>query len=54
MTDDAITLPPAEPADLPALTRAFRDAFAVAVVEEFGPLPDGPIPSDAAAECSRS
>lgn len=46
MTDSQITLIPAEPADLPAFKRALQDAFALAVVEEFGPLPDGPIPSN--------
>ncbi|KQM35883.1 GNAT family N-acetyltransferase [Sphingomonas sp. Leaf10] len=46
MTDSPITLIPAEPADLPAFKRALQDAFALAVVDEFGPLPDGPIPSD--------
>lgn len=46
MTTDTITLVVAEAGDLPAFKRALQDAFAVAVVETFGPLPDGPIPSD--------
>lgn len=40
-------LVPAEPADFPAFKRDLQAAFAVAVVEEMGELPDGPIPSDA-------
>lgn len=45
MTEDTITLVAAEAGDLPAFKRALQDAFAVAVVEAFGPLPE-PIPSD--------
>lgn len=46
MTSKKITLAVAEAADLPAFKRELQEAFAVAVVEEFGALPDGPIPSD--------
>lgn len=41
-----VTLLPAEPADFPAFKRDLQAAFAVAVIEEMGELPDGPIPSD--------
>lgn len=43
---DLITLTEARAADLPAFKKNLQDAFALAVIEEFGPLPDGPIPSD--------
>lgn len=46
MTDSPIVLIPAEPADLPEFKHALQEAFAVAVVAEFGPLPGGPIPFD--------
>ena len=46
MTRHKITLAVADSADLPAFKRELQEAFAVAVVEEFGALPDGPIPSD--------
>lgn len=37
----------AEPVDFPTFKRDLQAAFAVAVTEETGELPDGPIPSDA-------
>jgi len=46
MNNDQITLAVAEAADLPAFKRELQEAFAVAVIEEFGSLPDGPIPSN--------
>lgn len=46
MNSKPITLAVAEAADLPAFKRELQEAFAVAVNEEFGALPDGPIPSD--------
>ena len=46
MANDPVTLVVAQPDDLQAFKRELQDAFAVAVVEAFGPLPDGPIPSD--------
>ncbi|MBV5264284.1 GNAT family N-acetyltransferase [Pinisolibacter aquiterrae] len=46
MITDPLSLVVAEAGDLPAFKRALQDAFAVAVVETFGSLPDGPIPSD--------
>lgn len=47
MTDDQITLVEAQPGDFPAFKKELQIAFAVAVVDEFGELPDGPIPPDA-------
>lgn len=47
MKNDQITLATAPVSDLPAFKRELQDAFAIAVIEEFGSLPDGPIPSDA-------
>jgi hypothetical protein len=41
-----VTLEPASKADLPIFTKKLQEAFAIAVVETFGPLDDGPIPSD--------
>lgn len=41
-----VTLAPAEADDIADFKRALQAAFAVAVIEEFGPL-DEPIPSDA-------
>lgn len=47
MTDSVITLSPTTAADYPAFKRELQAAFAVAVLQEMGDLPDGPIPSDA-------
>ena len=47
MTRADVTLAPASRADFPAFKRELQAAFAVAVVEEMGELPEGPIPSDA-------
>lgn len=47
MTYDKITLSEAEPSDFPRFKSDLQAAFAVAIVDEFGELPDGPIPSDA-------
>lgn len=41
-----ITIARAEPRHLPAFKRELQDAFGAAVIETFGPLTDGPIPSD--------
>ncbi|QRE73890.1 GNAT family N-acetyltransferase [Methylobacterium aquaticum] len=41
-----VTLDIAQPDDLQAFKTELQDAFAVAVIEEFGPLPNGPIPSE--------
>lgn len=46
MTQNDITLSLADPADFPAFKRDLQAAFAIAVIEESGELPDGPIPSD--------
>lgn len=51
-TRKPITLIPAHPDDLPRFKRALQEAFAVAVIAEFGALPDGPIPSDADLDAS--
>ncbi|RKK01364.1 GNAT family N-acetyltransferase [Pseudoroseomonas wenyumeiae] len=46
MTKDLITLAVAEHNDIADFKKELQDAFAIAVVNEFGSLPDGPIPSD--------
>jgi hypothetical protein len=46
MTLDLITLAAVQPADVADFKTELQSAFAVAVVDEFGALPDGPIPSD--------
>ena len=46
MTTDQITLAPIEPSDALRFKRELQTAFAIAVVDEYGELPDGPIPSD--------
>lgn len=54
MTTDSVSLAVAEADDLPAFKRELQDAFAVAVIAEFGDLPDGPIPSDSELDESMS
>ncbi|KAA5595612.1 GNAT family N-acetyltransferase [Blastochloris sulfoviridis] len=47
LNDDArVTLQLAAKDDLPRFIRELQEAFAVAVIEEFGSIPDGPIPPD--------
>ncbi len=46
MTQDLITLAVAERSDIADFKKELQDAFAVAVVNEFGSLPEGPILSD--------
>ena len=46
MKNNLITLTEAQPSDPALFKKELQDAFAVAVVDEFGELPDGPIPSD--------
>ena len=46
MTSEQVTLTEAHLSDMATFKKELQDAFAVAVVEEFGGLPDGPIPSD--------
>src|SRR3989344_2591766 len=46
MTSETVTLAEADPAEFAIFKKELQDAFAVAVVDEFGDLPDGPIPSD--------
>lgn len=47
MTGNHVTLAVAAPGDLLEFKRELQAAFAVAVIEAFGPLTDGPIPADA-------
>lgn len=42
----SVTLEPAGQADLPDFKTALRDSFSVAVIETFGAVTDGSIPSD--------
>lgn len=46
MNDARVTLETAHPTEFTAFKRDLQAAFAVAIVAEFGALPDGPIPSD--------
>jgi hypothetical protein len=46
MTQGLITLAVAEHSDIAHFKKELQAAFAVAVVDEVGSLPDGPIPSD--------
>lgn len=46
MKNNPITLAEAQRSDHASFKKELQDAFAVAVVDEFGDLPDGPIPSD--------
>ncbi|MBP1844638.1 hypothetical protein J2046_002897 [Rhizobium petrolearium] len=46
MTNPRVSLAIADPKDLSDFKRELQGAFAIAVVEEYGDLPDGPIPSD--------
>lgn len=46
MTEDLITLAVTDPSDFARFRAELQDAFAVAVVQEFGSLPDDPILSD--------
>lgn len=52
MTSKIVSLTVADPSDIPAFKKELQEAFAVAVVDEFGGLPDGPIPSDAELDSS--
>ena len=45
-TTGRVTLDIAREADLPRLRRDLQEAFAIAVVETFGSIADGPIPPD--------
>ncbi len=53
MSLDLITLAAVQPADVADFKTELQIAFAVAVVDEFGALPDGPIPSDNGNECHK-
>ncbi|MGE6738871.1 GNAT family N-acetyltransferase [Allorhizobium pseudoryzae] len=46
MTHQTVSLTVADPDDLPHFKKELQEAFSVAVVDEYGALPDGPIPSD--------
>ncbi|SFL71699.1 hypothetical protein SAMN04488125_12231 [Methylorubrum salsuginis] len=46
MRNEPITFANTHPDDIAAFKKELQDAFALAVVDEFGELPDGPIPSD--------
>ena len=46
MQTNQITLAEARPSDHASFKEELQAAFAVAVIDEFGDLPDGPIPSD--------
>ena len=46
MSIDHITLAVADDDDLTTFKKELQDAFAISVIEAFGPLPNGPIPSN--------
>ncbi len=46
MTSHTVSLTIADPDDLPDFKKELQEAFAFAVIDEYGGLPDGPIPSD--------
>ncbi|MFL0692288.1 MAG: GNAT family N-acetyltransferase [Agrobacterium tumefaciens] len=46
MTNHTITLAVAHPDDLPDFKTELQEAFSLAVIDTYGALPDGPIPSD--------
>ena len=46
MTNELITLANTHPGDIAAFKKELQAAFALAVVDEFGNVPDEPIPSD--------
>lgn len=46
MHDTSVTLAVASPGDMPTFKTELQKAFLLAVVDEFGALPEGPIPSD--------
>lgn len=46
MTSHTVSLTIADRSDLPHFKRELQEAFALAVIDEYGELPDGPIPSD--------
>lgn len=46
VTNQTVTLAVAHPDDLQDFKRELQEAFAVAVIDRYGALPDGPVPSD--------
>lgn len=52
MTNEQISLAVAEPADYAVFKNELQEAFSKAVIEEYGHLSDGPIPSDSDLERS--
>ena len=45
-TENVVTLEVANKEELPKFKKDLQESFAIAVIEEFGSLEDGPIPSD--------
>lgn len=54
MTGNPITLAAVQPDDVADFKTELQSAFAVAVADEFGSLPDGPIPSDQTLDTAMS
>lgn len=52
MASEPVTLTNTHPGEIPTFKKELQAAFAVAVVDEFGTLPDGPIPSDEVLEAA--
>lgn len=46
MTSEVVSLAVADPCDFATFKKELQEAFAVAVVDQFGKLPNGPIPAD--------
>ncbi|MCA0345357.1 MAG: hypothetical protein LCH99_37425 [Proteobacteria bacterium] len=46
MTIQTVSLAVADQNDLPDFKKELQEAFSLAVIDEYGALPDGPIPSD--------
>lgn len=46
MSSNNISLTVADAGDFTAFKKELQEAFAIAVIDEYGELPDGPIPDD--------
>lgn len=46
MSSNSVSLAVADASDFPAFKKELQEAFAIAVIAEYGELPDGPIPDD--------
>lgn len=46
MSSNSVNLTVADAGDFAAFKKELQEAFAIAVIEEYGELPDGPIPDD--------